>query len=362
VSTGRPSPTTTQIADSQEIGKWEQLLARLESGDCTPFLGAGACAGMLPLASELASRWAERYGYPLSDRMDLHQVMQYVAVSIARYSDPSDLKRDFIREHFGDVHLPDGVETGQVHLALARFPKLSHYLTTNYDDLMTLALRLCQRRPVVGISPWQSVKRGPSSPWYFDPAVETWRDRSKIPASWRPTPDRPLVFHLHGHHTEPRSLVLTEDDYVDYLVRFAVERQPGKETSLLSPYVYEILAEKPLLFVGYSLQDWTFRVLFRTLLRNTPKGQRRKHVSVQLPPPMRPAILDGRPRPVDDAVTGPPDGEVPEDAVDVAAKTYLTKYFTDQDITVFWESSSAFARKLQTLQGGPAQRRTDERQ
>jgi hypothetical protein len=162
------------------------------------------------------------------------------------------------------------------------------------------------------------------------------------------------VFHLHGHHSEPASLILTEDDYVDYLVKFATERQPAKETSLLPPYIYEILAERPLLFIGYSLQDWTFRVLFRTLLRNTPKGRRRRHVSVQLPPLRRspaPALAPGLA-----AVAERPDGEVGAGTVDVAAQQYLTDYFEDQDIMVFWESAAAFARKLQALRDGQPKR------
>ena len=343
METAGPSGSTVQKtagdADPHEAGKWQALLARLESGDCTPFLGAGACAGILPLASELATSWAERHDYPLADRIDLHQVMQYMTVAVDRYSDPSDLKREFVREHFSDASLPDTGRSDQIHLALARFPNVSQYLTTNYDDLMMYALQQCNRPPVLGISPWRSAGRGRQSPWYFDPALESWQDRSMIPAAWRPTPDRPLVFHLHGHHSEPPSLILTEDDYVDYLVKFTTERQPAKETSLLPPYLYEILAERPLLFIGYSLQDWTFRVLFRALLRNTPKGRRRKHVSVQLPPPRRQQ-----------------NGEVAADTVDVAAQKYLTEYFEDQDIMVFWESASAFAKKLQTLRGNRPQR------
>jgi hypothetical protein len=286
--------------------------------------------------------------------------MQFVTVAVPRYSDPSDLKRDFLREHFGAAALPAAGTPTPIHTTLASFPLLSQYVTTNYDDLMMLALRQCGRHPVVGISPWQSVTRVRQtsvSPWYFDPAVETWRDRSAIGAGWRPGPERPLVFHLHGHHSEPGSLILTEDDYVEYLVKIATERQPGKGTSVLPPYLYEALAEKPLLFIGYSLQDWTFRVLFRALLRNTPKGQRRKHVSVQLPPPkrsLRPDPADTGPTAADNQESGGP----ADDTVDVSAQAYLTEYFRDQDITVFWESASAFAAKLQAVrdryrQGGP---------
>ncbi len=39
------------------------------------------------------------------------------------------------------------------------------------------------------------------------------RDRT-----YRPDDQRPLVYHLFGHLARRRSLVLTEDDYFDFLI------------------------------------------------------------------------------------------------------------------------------------------------
>ena len=39
---------------------WDMLLQRIKSGSCTPFLGAGACAGTLPLGADVARKWADR--------------------------------------------------------------------------------------------------------------------------------------------------------------------------------------------------------------------------------------------------------------------------------------------------------------
>ena len=47
---------------------WNRLLRRLQSGKCTPFLGAGACYGALPLGADVAEELAQRYGYPFPDR------------------------------------------------------------------------------------------------------------------------------------------------------------------------------------------------------------------------------------------------------------------------------------------------------
>ena len=54
-----------------------------------------------------------------------------------------------------------------------------------------------------------------------------------LDGSFRPEPMKPVVFHLHGWLGIPESLVLTEDDYLDFLV--AVSRD---ERSLLSHEVH----------------------------------------------------------------------------------------------------------------------------
>src|SRR5438093_2102960 len=59
---------------------WNLLVSRIESGSCTPFLGAGAAAATLPLGAEVARRWAAEYAYPLADAADLARVAQFVAV------------------------------------------------------------------------------------------------------------------------------------------------------------------------------------------------------------------------------------------------------------------------------------------
>ncbi len=59
---------------------WERLLRRIQTGRCTPFLGAGVGFGALPLGGAIAREWADRYEYPLDDRDDLARVAQFVAV------------------------------------------------------------------------------------------------------------------------------------------------------------------------------------------------------------------------------------------------------------------------------------------
>ena len=60
---GEESVVSEHITDRE----WERLLARIHDGKCTPFLGAGACVGTLPLGGDVARRWAADEAYPLED-------------------------------------------------------------------------------------------------------------------------------------------------------------------------------------------------------------------------------------------------------------------------------------------------------
>jgi hypothetical protein len=72
--------------------------------------------------------------------------------------------------------------------------------------------------------------------------------------------------------------VLTEDDYLDFLVNIS------RQQDLLPPRIQEVLTGASLLFIGYRLADWDFRVLFRGLVTSIEGTLQRISVSIWLPP------------------------------------------------------------------------------
>lgn len=63
------------------VAEWKLLIERIETGRCTPFLGAGVAAGLLPLGGVVAKKLATDHGYPFEDNDDLVKVSQYVAIA-----------------------------------------------------------------------------------------------------------------------------------------------------------------------------------------------------------------------------------------------------------------------------------------
>ena len=76
-----------------------------------------------------------------------------------------------------------------------------------------------------------------------------------------PTENRPLVYYLFGHHEDRESLVLTEADLIDYLVKIIAGDPP------IPDEVRSILKDRDasFLFLGFGFQNWYLRVLLKIL-------------------------------------------------------------------------------------------------
>jgi SIR2-like domain len=275
---------------------WENLLHKIGGGKCVPFLGAGACYGALPLGGEIAREWAERFHYPMSDSGDLVRVAQFLAVEY-------DLTypKELVLERLGSGSPPDFRAADEPHGLLSDLP-LKVYLTTNYDDFMVKALASRWRDPKREFCRWNELIR--EQPTIFD----------KEPG-YEPTVARPLVYHLHGH-TDPNSVVLTEDDYLTFLAAM-------QDPKLLPDPVRQSIAGSSLMFIGYRMGDWNIRVLLQGLRRLGQGLGGKGNLSVM--------------------VLVPPEG--PEGSQQ-KMQDYLARYYAAIDMRVYWGTARQFCGDL----------------
>lgn len=256
------------------------------------------------MARELSLTWADTYGYPFKDGTNLAAVMQHAFVV---EQDAVTVKQR-VTNQLSSFNPPDFTDPAEPHSLLARYP-IQVYLTTNYDDYLTKALQIEGKNPVTAVCPW-----------YRDPAANP---EPTLPRDYQPSVESPLVYHLHGSIHDPASLVITEQDYVEFLVNLVMDR--GMNDQRVVPMqILPALTRRPLLFVGYSLRDWSFQMLFHGLVRAVADVQRRRHVSIQLSPSAR----DARPN------------------YQADAEAYLTKSFEKLNISVFWGTANDFCSQL----------------
>jgi hypothetical protein len=239
----------------------------------------------------------------LEDTENLARVATYLAVK----HDAMYPKEMLLESWFRNPKLPDYTVLDEPHATLASLP-LPMYMTTNYDPFMTKALIAAGKKPHRELCKWNKFIKDSPSIFDKDPGFE-------------PSPEEPVVFHLHGHDEFAESLVLTEDDYLDFLVSIS------RDEELLPHQVRRCLAGTSLLFVGYSLTDWSFRVLFRGLVTSVEQSLRRISVTVQLPP----VSLQEE--------AGPRESEI---------QNYLSKYFDQIEIRAYWGTAQEFMTELRT--------------
>ena len=257
-----------------------------------PFLGAGAAADTLPLGGDIARKWASEYGYPLPNNRDLAAVAQFVSIQ----EDPMTPKEE-ISDLIRREPKPDLEDPGEPHNVLAMLP-FPVYLTTNYDDSLARALEFQGKRPRVEYCRWND----------FIKDLPSILDEGEFQI---PLTDSPLVFHLHGKLDVPESIVISEDDYLAFLLRM------GEYKDLVPSDVTAHWRRSSLLFIGYSIADLSFRVLFQGIQDFLGKSLARRHIAVQLG-----------------------SGQSAE------ARTYLEKKLDNQNISVYWGSAREFVAEL----------------
>ncbi|MGE5249615.1 MAG: CHAT domain-containing protein [Bacteroidota bacterium] len=311
-----------------DFKKWPALLTSVETGSCTPILGGGLHEPLYGSSRDLALGLAEKYHYPLSpaSRDALPQVTQYLSIDQSidtliyelqavirkniqtRYEAvlPGNLTGDkapiLDLISFGGQQMRAS-DPAEQHKVLASL-RLPIYITTTFDSLMFDALKEAGADPQMVICPW-------SDRFQVDSLKDTQPD-------YRPTPERPLVYHLFGHFSVPDSLVLTEDDHFEFLIGIT------RNKDLIPSMVLRSLAASSLMFMGFQLEDWSFRIFFRSIMDLQGGGRRSKyaHIAVQVDPD---EIRNIDPR---------------------RARDYLVDYFDDDSINIYWGQSDDFLREL----------------
>lgn len=325
--------------DTESFDRWEAVISDIHDGRCVPVLGPGLVESLFGSTRDMAREWAERYEFPMAprNRDDIAQVAQYLAYQnnasyvlrqlreyLVRYvrrkfSDqlPPDLLNAPVREGLLDRMMSHvgaaqrATSDSEVHKLLATLP-VAIYVNANRDSLLHDALVEAGRKPHVQLCTWRSsgdrsLPQGPAPEPKYKPSVE-----------------EPLIFHVFGNFQYPESLVMTEDDYFDFLT--AVTRNEARNRSIPLE-VSRALASSGLMLLGFQMDSWDFRVLFSSIVRQPgiDLSRMRTRVAIQMSP--------------DEAQSADP------------AKTYqyLRNYFRENArINLFWGSPEEFMVKLTT--------------
>jgi hypothetical protein len=312
--------------DRNEFEKWKSICNSVRKGRFIPVLGPELGEDVFGGTSELANRLAEKHAFPLAsyERTDLAKVTQFISTNQDR-SYASDAVQDQFLQQISE-RLDSGansntpkIPSALLELAtqaclsdqehsyriLSNLPA-SIYLNASYEPLLFRSLKAVGKNPEAIITSWRGVDI-PKQPQ---------------PNNTTPADETPWVYHVFGLFGKPDTIVLTEDDFFDYLI--ATSR-----LDLLLPTLVGRLMQSSLLFLGFRLDDWRFRVLFRMIVtrQGTETMKELSHVGVQVNPDEQ----------------GFADVE--------RTRRYIESYFhggkSAPEVSVYWGSCADFLRQLQ---------------
>lgn len=312
-----------------DFPKWTAIVGAVRRKEFTPIVGPGLGENVYGPIREVSRELAETSGFPLAEhqRSELQQVSQFLQfnqdVATARELFQKELRKEILRRH---DELPPEARSLSLAKLMATVARSNReqdpddpyrllagldaklYVTANPDNLLEEALEA------------DPPKKKPTT-FFFN-----WREKTEVAQArtvvqTEPDEAHPLVFHIFGFFRDENSLVLTEDDYFEYLTTLIGSRPPfpgivgGRTTST------------SLLFLGFQLTDWNFRILYRLILsqEGSARLKDRTHVAVQIDPE-------------EDALINPR-----------AARKYLEDYFGrsgPEKIHIFWGSAAEFLKEL----------------
>ena len=214
----------------------QDLADRIVNDNAVLFLGSELFAGpgegnAPPSKRGIARALAERFEYGKDD---------YSLPAVARdykVLHGSHALTEFLKSVLNDPQLsPTRVHQLVADLSMP-FTKI---ITTNYDRLLERALRRVRKGFVL-------IVRDSDVPYF---------DETKI-----------ILIKMQGCITQPDSLIITEDDYEEFLVRLPT----------LSDVIRALFATKTLIFIGYDLEDRGFQRLYANVTRGVGVHRRRAY-------------------------------------------------------------------------------------
>lgn len=220
---------------------WKQLLSRIAQKSCVLLLGPD-----VPLVANgvaqpsLVNRLCDTLASTLRGSepgLSLAEIAQEVESQTDRLN---------LEMLVGDFHLENATLTSEIHddLASIGFPLV---VTSSHDSLMKNSLCGSGKSPVVEIYDFRGT-------------------RQKV--EHEATAQQPLVYHIQGALERPGSLVITEQDLLEYLVAIA-SGNPALPDRIRATLQDDRCS---FLFVGFGLNRWHLRLLVHLLRGPRPRS------------------------------------------------------------------------------------------
>jgi hypothetical protein len=295
---------------------------------------------------DITEEWAESIDYPLIDKNNLARVAQFSSVNHRGEIRKAKLEYlNFLKENlantyedkqkvdFGPFTPLSQVATDLGYLNFEKEPEhplyllaklpLPIYLTASYHSFLEVALKAVGKEPQSRVYCWSDTFRT-DPPFGLQPYVQ----------DVNPNKEKPLVYHVLGIDTVPESLVLSEDDFFDFLNSIAKDLKEGNTAPRwpIPQSLFDKMPKSSLVMFGFYFYDWAFRVAFRGVVKPLHTTYKRpSSLLIQF----QPGLGIGAQTKVKT------DTDLQEKVTD-----YLQRYVSDYSFDIHWGSIHSFAKQL----------------
>jgi len=221
------------------------LLRDIENKECIVFLGAGASTEGFSFytGENLIDVLAEKCKYPKRSVHSLPKVAQYFCDTL-----DGGLKGRLLREIRG--YIDSYMEYGElnnlvteVNRLIAKIGFFRTIITTNWDVFMERELNVL---PIVR-----------------DADLVYWDDSKR------------QVIKMHDCISQPETMVVTENDYNDFIQQ--------RLDCPINNKIKDLMATKTFLFLGYSLRDSSFQIIHEGILKRMGRFSRSSYAVLKDP-------------------------------------------------------------------------------
>lgn len=220
----------------------------IKSGKCLAFLGSGACIAFtnhnkevvagLPTGTKLAEDLAGLCELTNGATNDLSEISEYYLYTCN--GDRLELENAIKK------FLPQDVSPRPIHTVLAQLTDIRVVITSNYDTLLEQECAKYNRTLSKHVYNPLNPKTG-----HFQGTI-FFGDKAA----------RDVIIHkMHGSIDEQGSMVITQSDYIRYLASLN-----DIDRGMPEYFRKTIIPQFTLLFLGYSLEDWNFKVIWEGVL------------------------------------------------------------------------------------------------
>jgi hypothetical protein len=244
---------------------WNTLVSSLRHRRCILVIGPEVPADISSSSGGEGATASVTYADALKDHLtqelaeDNRRVTATSFAGVAQeYEDAEGFGSSSLRSQAASFYASAPLRPSAIHDALALLP-FPLIISTCHDRLMAQALKLASRPPVVYRYNLRGDRR--DNPEFAIPGVES----------------TPVIYHLFGSFEEPQSLILSENDLLDFLIAVVAE-QPPMPNSLRRALQRQGLN---ILFVGFGIRHWYLRVLLKVLIRSLSLGRSGSAVALE---------------------------------------------------------------------------------